>query len=65
MKRKPPIIKTRYKQSTIADKLGVTQPTVSNWLNLRAKPEGLQKKALNHSYPDILKRIEQEWKLRT
>jgi predicted transcriptional regulator len=61
MKRTPVVIKTRHKQRVIAEKLGVTQPTVSNWLNMRVKPEGLPKQALKHNYPDLYKRINIAW----
>jgi len=62
MKKTATLIKTKYKQQDIAEKLGVSQPTVSNWLGKRAKPMGLAKKALEEHYPDLAREIEAVWK---
>lgn len=57
-------IKTRISQNIIAKEIGVSQVTVSNWLNMRHKPTGLQKKALKTHFPEILQRIEEAWHAR-
>lgn len=62
MKRPPTIVKTKLKQQMIATTLGVSQPTVSNWLQLKAKPTGLAKDALEQSFPQLAEAIEDAWK---
>lgn len=45
------------KQEDIAKTLGVSQGTVSNWLSGLHKPQGLAKKALIETFPDLYKEI--------
>lgn len=54
-------IKTRQSQTEIAKTLGITQATVSNWLNIKARPSGLAKKALADNYPELLEKIAEAW----
>ena len=56
------LIKTKHRQSFIANQLGVRQGTVSMWLNLKAKPTGLTRAALESRFPDLAKQIEAAWK---
>jgi DNA-binding transcriptional regulator YiaG len=53
---------TDKRQATIARELGVSQGTISNWLNLSVKPSGLSKTVLAARYPELLTRIEMEWR---
>jgi len=62
MKPRPSPVKTRLKQTMIAKITGVTQPTISNWLKLRSNPVGLQRKAMEEHYPELLQRIDEAWK---
>ena len=62
MKREPTLIKTKHKQQDIAEKLGVSQPTVSNWLKKNSRPTGLAKRALEEHFPELAEQIEAAWK---
>ena len=55
------MIKTKHKQTEIAKRTGVSQPTISNWLKMNSKPTGLTRKAVEELYPDLIKRIDEEW----
>jgi len=61
MRRKPNPIKSKHTQATIASTLGVSQPTVSNWFKLNARPTGLAKAALLKHYPKLHNKIESLW----
>ena len=61
MRREPLVIKTKHTQVKIAETLGITQPTVSNWLKLKTKPTGLQRKAMAEHFPELLERIDEAW----
>jgi predicted transcriptional regulator len=61
VKREPLAIKTKHTQVKIADTIGVSQPTVSYWLKMKSKPTGLQRKALEQHFPDLLQRIDEAW----
>ena len=58
MKRTPIKIKSKHSQVHISKVIGVTQPTVSGWLNLKFKPVGLARDAMETNFPDLLKRID-------
>lgn len=62
VKRAPTLIKTKLKQQNIAETLGISQPTVSNWLKMKAKPTGLAKVALENHFPELAEAIELAWK---
>lgn len=55
-------IKTKDTQREISETLGVTQPTVSNWLTMKSKPQGLSAKALEQHYPKLYVKIMEAWK---
>ena len=55
------MIKTNLTQTEIAETLGISQPTVSNWLSLKTNPQGLQRVALKKHYPKLLQEIDKEW----
>lgn len=54
-------IKTKNRQRVIAKKCGVSQAIVSYWLNMIHKPTGLQRKALELNFPELLERIDEAW----
>lgn len=54
-------IKTKYTQQQIADKLGISQGTVHNWLYLKTQPVNLAREKLKEHYPAILERIDAAW----
>ena len=55
-------IKTKRTQQYIADKIGVSQATLSMWLNHKTKPRGLQLRHLQEKFPDLAKEILAFWK---
>ncbi len=55
------MIKTKLTQTEIAETLGVSQPTVSNWLSLKTIPQGLQKRALKEQFPELSQEIKKAW----
>ena len=61
MKRDKLLIKTKFSQVLIAEKLGISQPTVSNWLKMKTKPVGLAKRALEMNFPELGEAIEEAW----
>jgi DNA-binding transcriptional regulator YiaG len=54
-------IKTKLTQKEIAEEIGVTQPTVHNWLNLSHKPKGIGAAILAEKFPEINKQIKEYW----
>ena len=62
MKRPKTSIKTSFTQQYIAEKLGVAQPTISNWLKLKVKPSNMAQKMLRRRFPKLAEDLEEAWK---
>ncbi len=52
-------VKCKYSQKVLAETLGVTQPTISGWLNLKYRPVGLARAALMEHFPGVLMDIDE------
>ena len=62
MKKQKTLIKTPFTQAHIAQTLEISQPTVSNWLKMKAKPSNMAQKVLQQHFPELAEAIEIAWK---
>jgi len=57
--------KDKITQQIIADKLGVTQASVSHWLSGKIAPSKMAMKLIKDKYPQLLEQIDANSKLKT
>jgi len=49
-------------QSKLSKEIGVSQGTISHWMNGKSKPTGIGAKILKDLYPEIYEKVMKKWK---